>query len=114
WTRVKRISVKLPNLPESWRGRTAAVVSDLHLGHVRNVGFARRIACMLAALRPDVVFIPGDLYDGTAVNLDQLTGPWSVLSPPFGAFFVTGNHEQFSSPTQYLGAVKRSEERRVG
>ena len=27
-TRVVRISVKLPNLPDTWRGRTAAVVSD--------------------------------------------------------------------------------------
>jgi hypothetical protein len=39
WTRVVRISVRLPNLPESWRGRIAAVVSDLHLGHLRNAGF---------------------------------------------------------------------------
>src|SRR5579863_6706194 len=26
WTRVKRIHVRLPNLPESWRGRMAAFV----------------------------------------------------------------------------------------
>src|SRR2546422_5655588 len=37
--RVRRISVKLPNLPESWRGRVAALVSDVHLGHVRGRGF---------------------------------------------------------------------------
>ncbi len=29
--RVKRVTVKLPNLPQSWRGRTAALVSDTHL-----------------------------------------------------------------------------------
>ena len=43
WTRVMRVTVKLPNLPASWRGRTAALVSDLHLGHVRNRRFLRRI-----------------------------------------------------------------------
>src|SRR5580692_3669171 len=32
-TRVKRLTVKLPGLPESWRGRTAALVSDWHLGN---------------------------------------------------------------------------------
>ena len=39
WPRVVRITVALPNLPAQWRGRTAALVSDLHLGHVRNVRF---------------------------------------------------------------------------
>src|SRR5713226_1575661 len=43
WTRIRRITVRLENLPEAWRGRTAALVSDLHLGHVRNIGFLRRI-----------------------------------------------------------------------
>ena len=43
WPRVVRITVALPNLPEQWRGRTAALVSDLHLGHVRNIRFVRRV-----------------------------------------------------------------------
>ena len=107
-TRVKRITVKLPNLPASWRGRTAALVSDLHLGHIRNRGFLRRIVRMLVRLRPDVVFIPGDLYDGTAADLNQLAEPWAKLSVPFGAYFVTGNHEQFTNLTKYLDAVKQS------
>src|SRR5882724_6773414 len=43
WTRVRRIPVQLENLPETWRGRTAALVSDLHLGHFRNGRFLKRI-----------------------------------------------------------------------
>ena len=98
WTRVKRITVKLPNLPESWRGRTAALVSDWHLGHVRNRGFVRHILRMLARLRPDALFITGDLFDGSAVDLDRLAEPWAKFSVPLGSYFVTGNHEEFSSP----------------
>ena len=107
-TQVKRITVKLPNLPESWRGRVAALVSDTHLGHVRNYGFARRIVAMLMQLRPDVVFVAGDLYDGTAANLDRLAEPWVRLAAPLGTYFVTGNHEEFSDRTKYLDAVKRA------
>jgi uncharacterized protein len=107
-TRVKRITVKLPNLPESWRGRVAALVSDTHLGHVRNHGFARRLVAGLRRLRPDVVFITGDLFDGTAADLGRLTKPWTELQAPHGAYFVTGNHEEFSDPAPYLEAVKRS------
>jgi predicted MPP superfamily phosphohydrolase len=108
WTRVVRVTVKLPNLPAAWRGRTAALVSDLHLGHVRNAGFLRRIVRKLSRLHPDVLFIPGDLYDGTAVDLAQLAKPWAEFSAPLGAYFITGNHEQFSSPSKYLDAVRQS------
>jgi predicted MPP superfamily phosphohydrolase len=108
WTRVKRITIKLPNLPESWRGRVAALVSDTHLGHVRGRGFMRRIVAMLTRLHPDIVFIGGDLYDGTAAHVDELAAPWANLSAPLGAYFVTGNHEEFSDPAKYLNAVQHS------
>jgi predicted MPP superfamily phosphohydrolase len=103
--RVKRIRVKLPNLPPSWRGRVAALVSDVHLGHVNGLGFMRRIVARLARLRPDVVFITGDLYDGTKVNPGAVAAPWNEFAPVFGKYFVTGNHEEFSDPAKYLEAV---------
>jgi predicted MPP superfamily phosphohydrolase len=106
WIRVTRISVKLPNLPESWRGRVAALVSDVHLGHVRGRGFTQRIVHMLLRLRPDVVFITGDLFDGTSANLEKVAKPWVYLAPPLGAFFVAGNHEEFSDHSKYLDAVR--------
>jgi uncharacterized protein len=108
WTRVVRVSIRLPNLPESWRGRTAAIVSDLHLGHVRNAGFLRRIVRKLSDLRPDVLFIPGDLFDGTVVDLPKLAKPWAEFAAPLGSYFITGNHEQFASPSKYLDAVRQS------
>ena len=75
WTRVKRISVKLPGLPSSWRGRTAVLITDVHLGNLRTYGFLRRIVKMAAGLQPDVVFIAGDLYDGTPADLARLAEP---------------------------------------
>ena len=108
WMRVKRITVKLPHTPQSWRGRVAALVSDTHLGHVRTYAFSRRIVSLLQRLGPDVVFIAGDLYDGTKADLERLVAPWKGLSTPFGAYFVTGNHEEFSDSTKYLHAIRRS------
>jgi uncharacterized protein len=105
WLRVKRISVELPNLPASWRGRTAAVVSDVHLGHVNGAAFSRRIVAKLNGLHPDIVFLPGDLFDGSKADLDGMVAPWKELSSPFGAYFITGNHEEFSDRDKYLRAV---------
>ncbi len=105
WVRVKRIQVKLSNLPPAWRGRVAALVSDVHLGHVNGRGFLQRIVARLARLGPDIVFITGDLYDGTKVDAPAVASPWKNLAPAYGKYFVTGNHEEFSDPAKYLDAV---------
>jgi predicted MPP superfamily phosphohydrolase len=105
WTRVRRITVKLPKLPESWRGRKAVLVSDVHLGNYRAFGFIRRVVKMVHRLNPDVVFIAGDLYDGTPADLVRLAEPLHLLKPSLGAFFVEGNHEEFSDHSKYLKAV---------
>ncbi len=104
--RIRRVRVELPNLPASWRGRTAALVADTHLGHVRNLGFARRIVQAVRRENPDVVFIAGDMYDGTYADLPRLATPWSELTIPRGIYFVDGNHEEFRSNDEYLEAVR--------
>ncbi|HET7872813.1 MAG TPA: hypothetical protein VFL42_09905, partial [Terriglobales bacterium] len=75
--RVTRISVSLRGLPEQWRGRTALLMSDLHLGHIRNKRFVRRVIKKTQALQPNIVLIAGDLYDGTAGDFDKLAEPWA-------------------------------------
>jgi predicted MPP superfamily phosphohydrolase len=107
-TRITRITVKLPNLPEPWRGRVAALVSDVHLGHVNGLGFMRHIVARLTRLKPEVVFITGDLYDGTKVDAAAVASPWKDISPAWGTYFITGNHEEFSDPSGYLEAVQRA------
>ena len=104
-TRIKRVTVKLPNLPESWRGRLAVLSSDLHLGDVRGARFARRVVRKIGTLQPDVVFLAGDFYDGTAADYVSLAQPLSELRAPLGAYFVEGNHEEFSDSAKYLTAI---------
>jgi uncharacterized protein len=105
FVRVRRVSVKLPNLPASWRGRVAALVTDTHLGHVRGVGLARRIVAMISRYKPDLVLIAGDFYDGTIAHFRKLAAPLTALSAPQGTYFIAGNHEQFGDDTKYLEAI---------
>ena len=80
-------------------------MSDLHLGNYRGPRFARRMVKMANRLNPDVVFIAGDLYDGTPGDLARMAEPLSALKPALGSFFVEGNHEEFSDSAKYLKAV---------
>jgi len=104
--RTTRLSLELPGLSNPWKGKTAIWVSDTHLGQVRNYGLAKKTAAMIQNLRPDIVFIGGDLYDSEAVNLDKVTEPFSRISAPYGTYFITGNHEEFYDNTKYLQAVR--------
>ena len=106
--RIKRVSVKLPGLPASWHGRVAALVTDTHLGHIKGRDFLSRIVTSLRQLRADVVFISGDLFDGTHKDAHGLVAPWKQLSPKFGSYFVSGNHDEFSDHNRYLEAIRNS------
>ena len=106
WPRTKKISVKLPNLPNSWRGRTAVLATDLHLGHTYHRGFSEKIVRKISELRPDVVLVAGDMFDGTHVNALEVTEPWKNLRSPFGAYFINGNHELFGGVSAFLDAVR--------
>jgi uncharacterized protein len=105
-TRVSRVKIRLPNLPDSWRGRKAAMVSDLHLGHVRGAEFARSLVATIRQLRPEIVFLAGDLYDGAFADLDQLAGPLRSLNAPLGHYFVAGNHEEMHNHSEHLRAAQ--------
>jgi len=105
-TRITRTTVRLPNLPAAWRGRKAALISDLHLGHVRNGSFLRRMVAKILNEDPDAIFIAGDLYDGTAIDARRAAQPLSRLTAPHGVYFVAGNHDQFHGDSEYLHAVK--------
>ncbi|MEJ0001032.1 MAG: metallophosphoesterase [Verrucomicrobiota bacterium] len=108
WLRATRVEIRWPNLPEAWRDRCAVLVTDLHLGHLSGPWFLRRVIGRIRALRPDVVFISGDLFDGTTAQLDRLVAPWREFSPPWGVFYVTGNHDEFADRAIYLAAIERA------
>jgi len=106
WTRITRTTVRLANLPAAWHGRRAALISDLHLGHVRNGSFLRRMVAKILKEEPDAIFIAGDLYDGTAIDARRAAQPLSELMAPHGVYFVAGNHEQFGDDSKYLRAIE--------
>jgi predicted MPP superfamily phosphohydrolase len=108
WIRTRRIVIRLPNLPASWRGRTAVLLSDLHLGNINRTRFARRIVAMAARLNPDIAFIPGDLFDGAGGDPAPLIAPFLAFKPPLGTFFVIGNHEEFGNPKHFVQALEHA------
>ena len=104
--RIRRRTISLKNLPASWRGRVALIFSDIHLGNINGIRFARRISNLASRLNPDIIFISGDLFDGTKADPSKIAAPFFEMKPPLGVFFVAGNHEEFGGSTHYAEALR--------
>lgn len=101
--KIKNITVKINNLPEAWRGKTAVQLSDVHLGLIWKENFLADVVQKVNAQKPDIVFITGDLFDGMDGVLNNLVTPLKDIKASDGTYFVTGNHET------YLGISKAFE-----
>lgn len=95
--KIVNIRIRLRNLPMDWNNRLIVFVSDLHLGHIRGSGFAEKVVNKINQLKPDIVLIGGDLYDGVKVDNAKIIKPLEKLSAPEGVYFVTGNHDGFTA-----------------
>ena len=87
---VKEINVHLNGLKDNIR---AVQLSDVHIGPIRNVGFINRIVDKTNELKPDIIFITGDLFDGTSKLHKGISNALNNFKAPI--LFVTGNHDTY-------------------
>jgi hypothetical protein len=57
-------------------------------------------------LDPSIIFIAGDLYDGTVADAERLARPLFELNPPLGMYFAEGNHEDHGDAAGYRAALR--------
>lgn len=105
---ITRITVSPPGLPDVWRGKKFVFVSDIHLGNVHGPHFAARVVRKVMALKPEAIFIGGDIYDGGACDPEELIAPLHALKAPKGVYFISGNHEFYVRNFETAFAAIRS------
>ncbi len=107
-TRLTEIKIALPNLPAFWKGKSAIMVSDLHLGQILRKDFADKIVGLINRENPEIVFIPGDFYDGVHTDFQNLADGFKKINAPQGIYFCSGNHEMFAGYGQCERALKNA------
>ncbi len=91
--RVRRVTVKLPNLPKAFDGMIIGHVSDIHSGSFFNKTAVRGGVEMLMDEKPDVIFFTGDLVNNEAVEVKDYIDIFDKFRAPLGVYAVTGNHD---------------------
>ncbi len=103
---VHEVPVTLPTLPKSFDGFRAAQISDVHIGPLIHRDYLENVAARVMDLKPDAIFITGDLVDGTVDQLVEEVAPLRRLSAPHGVYFCTGNHEYYSGVHDWIALLE--------
>lgn len=91
--KVHRIPIKIPNLPDAFRGLKIVQVSDIHSGSfVSRDGVARGVG-MIRALKPDIIFFTGDLVNNSTDEVYPWMDILSQVQAPMGVLSTLGNHD---------------------
>jgi uncharacterized protein len=98
---VTRTTVVVDDLPPALDGMKVAVLSDLHVGPIRDAEFTRKVVRRTNAAKPDLVVLTGDLIDGTVDTVGRDLAPLADLEAPMGIYAVTGNHEYISGEPDF-------------
>lgn len=91
--RVRRTTIKLPNLPKAFDGFRIAQVSDIHSGSFFNKVAVKGGVEMVLNEKPDAIFFTGDLVNNEASEVKDYIDVFNKLKAPLGVYSVTGNHD---------------------
>jgi predicted MPP superfamily phosphohydrolase len=104
---VESHAVTVAGLRPELNGLRVVQLSDVHLGPFLRSRWLEQRLGQIAALRPDLIVVTGDLLDQDAALSEALV-PWlQRLKARYGVWGVTGNHEFYAGLDNSL-AVFRS------
>ncbi|XP_047387748.1 transmembrane protein with metallophosphoesterase domain [Sciurus carolinensis] len=105
---VKTVELPIPQLPLSMNNLKIVLLSDIHLGPTVGRTKMEMFVRMVNELEPDVTVIVGDLSDSEASVLQTAVAPLGQLHSRLGTYFVTGNHEYYTSDVSNWFALLES------
>ncbi len=104
---VKHITIPIENLPKEFHGYSIAQITDLHINKPIPPSRMQGIVDKIHAEKPDAIAITGDLSDSFPHQIREELAPLASLRAPDGVYFVSGNHEYYTSIAQWRREVAR-------
>lgn len=94
--RTEKVIVSTPKIPAEVGVLRIVQISDIHLGLIVREDRLERILDKVKAADPDILVSTGDLVDGQVCTLNHLSDLLRGITPRYGKFAVTGNHEFYA------------------
>jgi predicted MPP superfamily phosphohydrolase len=106
--RTEHVTIRTLKLPSKIERLRIVQISDIHLGLIVGEKRLRRIIRQVTKAKPDILVSTGDLVDGQMDNLVDLANILKGVSPPYGKFAVTGNHEFYAGLDRSLAFTEKA------
>ncbi len=90
---VRRVPLKLKNLPDSFIGTKIVQISDLHTGSFAFNSPLERVVKLIKKEAADIVFFTGDLVNNKAEEAENFRDILKNITAPKGVYSVVGNHD---------------------
>ncbi len=92
--RLRKIELKIKDLPDFWDNKKIVHICDLHLGPVWRLSFYEKLVKKINKLQASAVFITGDLFDGMEADFSWLNINCFKIKAPEGVYYSFGNHDE--------------------
>ncbi len=106
--RVETIKIETSKIPVHAGPFRIVQISDVHLGLTAGGDRLKTIMRLVREAHPDILVSTGDLVDGRMDDQIETLGLLQAVSPRYGKFAITGNHEFYSGLDQALAFTKRA------
>ena len=103
---VKEIEIPLNHLKQDMK---VVQLSDIHIGSIRNSSYMEKIVSKTNEINPEIVFITGDMVDGSARLHTNTFDSINKLNAP--VFFITGNHETYEGLDEVFRVLRNTDMR---
>ncbi len=92
--KVRKVKVKLANLPEAFNGFKIVQISDIHTGSFDDYDAVAKGISLAMDQKPDLLVFTGDLVNSRADEVDEKYQEiFSKLKAPMGVYSTLGNHD---------------------
>lgn len=90
---VRKVPVRLPNLPDAFDGLKIVQISDIHAGSFIGSKHLEEAVDLILKQNPDVIFFTGDLVNDLHTEVIEFKETLGRLSAPLGVYSILGNHD---------------------
>jgi predicted MPP superfamily phosphohydrolase len=106
--RTERLVIETDRLPKGVDRFTIAQISDVHLGLIIRCDRLVTILEKVKDVKPDLVVVTGDLVDAQINHLSGLRELLQEITPRYGKYAITGNHEYYAGLDTAVEFIRQS------
>lgn len=89
----KRVTIKFPNLPDSFHGFKIIQLSDIHSGSFTRTEPIEKVIKKINETNADLILFTGDLVNNVTSEMEPFVNVFDKLRARHGVMSVTGNHD---------------------